>query len=436
MKQTLKKIVTSIILFESRIIIKKYRPKIVAITGSVGKTSTKDAVYTVLKGTFRVRKSEKSFNSEIGVPLTILGRGNSWNNPLGWLGTILHGLELILLRSSYPEYLVLEVGADHPGDIARLSSWLKPDVAVITKIGDVPVHVEFFPSPEALIQEKSKLAHAVRKTGTVILSADDDRVIALKDKLNRAWLSYGITSPATVRGEYDHVTYREDGLPRGVSFKVSVDNKSIPVELFGVVGRQHIYPVLAAVAVAKACGVPASALLSSFASHVPPKGRMRLVDGDGGSLILDDSYNSSPDALHEALNTLKTLNLIPGAQRIVVLGDMMELGKFSQDEHKKAGDLAVRTSDVFIAVGQRMALAAKEAQDVAVSIKSNCKVLVAHDAEDAGRMVKELRKPGDLILVKGSQSMRMERTVAMLMSHIELAGETLVRQEKEWMGRK
>ena len=134
MKSFLKKIIVSILESEARLILKKYNPFIIAITGSVGKTSAKDAIYTVLAGSVsRVRKSEKSFNSEIGVPLTILGCDNAWSNPFLWLKNILNGLELILLRSNYPNCLVLEVGADHPGDIQKITKWLKPDVAVITQ---------------------------------------------------------------------------------------------------------------------------------------------------------------------------------------------------------------------------------------------------------------------------------------------------------------
>src|SRR3990172_13183455 len=121
MKEILKKILISILRWEARLVLKKYKPKIVAITGSVGKTSTKDAVYASLSKFFFVRKSEKSFNSEIGLPLTILGVSNGWDNPLIWLKNIIAGLELITTREKYPEWLILEIGADKPGDIKNVS---------------------------------------------------------------------------------------------------------------------------------------------------------------------------------------------------------------------------------------------------------------------------------------------------------------------------
>src|SRR3989344_8546934 len=144
MKQTFKKIITSIIIWEAKMVLRKYRPHIVAVTGNVGKTSAKDALYAALRRAYYVRKSEKSYNSsDIGVALSILGVPNAWMNPIGWAQNILEGLRLIFLKNHYPKWLILEVGADRPGEIASVASWLRPDIVVITKIGDVPVHVEF-----------------------------------------------------------------------------------------------------------------------------------------------------------------------------------------------------------------------------------------------------------------------------------------------------
>src|SRR3989344_1903834 len=144
MKSFFKKIITAILQAEARLILRKYKPKIAAITGTVGKTSAKDAIYTVLSGSHYVRKSQKSFNSELGVPLTIIGAASGWNNPLLWLYNIIAGLGVILLKNHYPKWLVLEVGVDQPGDMQKITSWLKPDIAVITRFSKVPVHVEFF----------------------------------------------------------------------------------------------------------------------------------------------------------------------------------------------------------------------------------------------------------------------------------------------------
>src|SRR3990167_8511888 len=157
MKNLFKKAVVYVITLEARAILRKYKPKIVAVTGSVGKTSTKDAIYAVLQKGAHVRKSEKSFNSEVGLPLTILGAPNAWSNPLRWLQNIIDGLFMLVFNAQYPEWLILEVGADRPGDITSLSKWLPVDIAVITLLPEMPVHVEFFDSPEAVIEEKASL---------------------------------------------------------------------------------------------------------------------------------------------------------------------------------------------------------------------------------------------------------------------------------------
>src|SRR3989338_1816365 len=162
MKNLFKKLIVFIITLQARAVLRKYKPMIVAVTGSVGKTSTKDAIYAVLSKSARVRKSEKSFNSEIGLPLTILGAPNAWSNPFRWLANIVDGLFLIWFDAPYPEWLVLEVGADRPGDIRSLAGWLPVDIAVITRLPEVPVHVEFFDSPEAVVEEKASLIDAIK----------------------------------------------------------------------------------------------------------------------------------------------------------------------------------------------------------------------------------------------------------------------------------
>ena len=156
-------------------VVAKYKPRIVAVTGSVGKTSTKDAIYAVLASRYHVRRSDKSFNSEIGLPLTILGVPNGWSNPLRWLGNLIDGVSLIFFRASYPEWLVLEVGADRPNDIRSVAQWLPVEVAVVTRLPEVPVHVEFFDSPEEVVEEKASLISALRPGGTLVLFDDDGR---------------------------------------------------------------------------------------------------------------------------------------------------------------------------------------------------------------------------------------------------------------------
>ncbi len=409
---------------ESWAVLKKYHPTIVAITGSVGKTSTKDAIYTVLASTtLHVRKSQKSFNSEIGVPLTILGCENGWSDPFLWLGNILHGLELILFKTDYPNCLVLEVGADHPGDIQSLVKWLKPDLVVVTRVSAVPVHVEFFPSREELLKEKSYLVKAVKKHGILILSEDDEDVKAMSKGMTQKCLSFGVRHSATVNVSNENILYEERNgirVPSGMAFKVNHNGNSVPLSTNGVLGIQQIYPYIAAVAVGLSQGILFTDILQALGKHIPPKGRMNIISGIHDSIIIDDTYNSSPDAVREALLVLGKVE--SSGKKIAVLGDMMELGKFSVEEHKKVGELARTVAELVVTVGQRSKVIGENVKSFGTS-------------SEAAEYVRGIVARGDVVLVKGSQSMRMEKVVKVLLAEPEKAESLLVRQEKEWLER-
>ncbi len=436
MKSTFKKIIILILTIEARLILKKYRPKIVGVTGSVGKTSTKDAVYAVLAGSFYVRKSQKSYNTEFGVPLTIIGGRNGWSNPFIWLETIIRGLRLLLVPSRYPEWLVLEIGADRPGDIKFLTSWVKPDIAIFTRFGDVPVHVEFFKSKKALIEEKTYLAKSLTEKGILILNADDPEVVALKSYSRGHLVTYGVGDAQVAASNYTLYFERENPeapeLLTGFSFKANIRGNCLPIIRRGIVGEHHMYPVLAALAVASALELNLVSATESLGKEVLPPGRMRLIPGIKNSLIIDDTYNSSPVAVLEALTTFKSISE-KAARAIVVLGDMLELGKFSVDEHKKVGTLVQSsTAGVLVTVGVR----AKQIADGAR--EAGMKRTTIHEFEnsvDAGRFLDSFVKEGDYVLVKGSQGIRTERIVEEIMAHPEERQNLLVRQDKEWQSR-
>ncbi len=425
MKTFFRKIIISILELEASLILKKYHPMIIAVTGSVGKTSTKDAIYTVMSATsLHVRKSEKSFNSEIGVPLTIIGCKNAWNNPILWLKNIFFGLEVIMFKTEYPNCLILEVGADHPGDIKRITKWMKPDIAVMTKISDIPVHVEFFHSPEEVFKEKSYLAKALKKDGTLIFSNDDEKLKALSKEINKKTLTFGLDNSSTVSLSNDNILYEEKDdirVPVGMSFKLNYDGNSLPINIKGVLGLTQIYPLLISATVGIANKVILTDIVNALDKHIAPRGRMNLLEGIKDSIIIDDTYNSSPDALKEALNTLKRVEC--AGKKIAVLGDMMELGKFSVEEHKKAGIMAREIVSTLITVGQR----AKSMGANNLSFDSNSSAI---------EYLRGIVSKGDIVLIKGSQSMRMEKIVKELLREPYRAGELLVRQDNEWLAKK
>lgn len=436
MRQFLKKIIVTTLLWEARAVIKKYKPKIIAVTGSVGKTSTKDAIYAVVSRGGYVRKSEKSFNSEIGIPLTILGAPNAWHNPLHWIQNIIDGLFLIIFTSTYPEWLVLEVGADRPGDIRRVAQWLPVDIAVITRVPDMPVHVEYFDSPEEVVEEKASIIGALKPSGTLILYADDERTKNLAPRAGeRRVIMYGMLEDAGVHVENPTPTFGEDGFPTGMTAQITMDGMTAPIEIVGTVGTHALLAALAAVAVGSVFKKSVAEMTASLKAYPLPPGRMRLLRGTKGTLLIDDTYNSSPAATVAALETLSYMgtqfaaHTHHRARRIAVLGDMLELGRQSVEEHKKIGALAAKRATTLVTTGFRADDIAKGALEHGMKEAS---VMRCRSAQDAAEALVALVKPGDTILVKGSQGMRMERVVKALMQNPEQAKDLLVRQDEEW----
>ena len=437
MKSVFKKLVIAILTWEARLVIRRHKPSVVAITGSVGKTSTKDAVYAVLAGQAQVRKSDKNFNSEIGIPLSILGRPNAWNNPLRWLQNIFDGLLIAGLGRSYPDWLVLEIGADRPGDIRKVVTWLPVDIAVITRLPEVPVHVEYFDSPEMVREEKAALIAGLRPSGVLILSVGDERVVALRERCPAGItvLTYGFSGSANVAAEVPEIVFGEAGRAAGMRSRITVGGESRVVTLYGALGAHVFESILAALAVAHSLDMKLEDSAAALEhNYVPPPGRMYLMPGMHRSLIVDDTYNSSPAAVEGAL---KTLAAIPAkGHKYAVLGDMMELGRFSVPEHRKVGVLAARClatrkrePHMLITVGIRSRDVAAAARETGLPEKA---ILQCEDAEEAGAELARRIKPGDVVLIKGSQSMRMERTVKLIMAEPNRASLLLVRQEGEW----
>ncbi len=424
-----KKIIVYLLTLEAKAVLRKFKPKIIAITGSVGKTSTKDAIYSVLAKHFFVRKSDKTFNTDVGIPLAILGQPNAWKNPLRWAENLFEGLILIFFTTKYPEWLVLEVGLDRPGDIKKIIAWLPVDIAVITRLPDVPVHVEFFESREEVIEEKAHLLSALKEGGVFIANADDEEVMKLRSRVKGGIVTYGYEGEANVKACMPSILYEkgEEGWPVGITATIDCKGAKIPVNVMGTIGAHAFLPVLAGFAVGSYLGLSPQVMAEAAAGHTPPSSRMRLIPGIKETLIIDDSYNASPVA---TLAALDSLSLVMTAKRkIAVLGDMMELGRYSVESHKKVGVRAAQVTDLLVTVGFRAQGIAEAALDAGFP---DSQILQFEDSRKAGKELEALLQPGDCILIKGSQSMRMERAVEELMMNPEDAEKLLVRQEEEW----
>ncbi len=431
MKKAFKAIITRILQWEAKLLLDKYHPKIIGVTGSVGKTSTKDAIYRVLSdGGLSVRKSEKSYNSNIGLPLTILGCHSAWNDPLGWLEIIIYGLRQIWGKKSYPKWLVLEVGLEYPGEIRNILKWVKFDVVVTTLLPEVPVHMEFFKSKDEVIEEKMALAKSVPVEGFVLLNADDDNALKFVPDIKAEVFTYGQSNQADYRtglGETFYEGKNGHELPAGLAFKLHHNEKDLEVKIPGVIGNHQIYPVLAALAVGEKLGLNMVEMIDSFVNYLPPAGRLRLIEGIKGTMILDDTYNASPAAMSAGLIALESFKT--EGRKIAVMGDMLQLGGMTVEAHKKIGYQAAEFCDLVITVGLRAKFIDSALLEKKYSIK---KIKHFDDSIEAGKFLQDHLKKGDVIFVKGSQAVRMEKVVEEVMLHPELKDKLLVRQEKEW----
>jgi len=415
----------------------RYKPGLVGVTGSVGKTSTKMAIAAVLKSTRRVRASGKSFNNEIGLPLAILGDWESTEGKFFWLKVFVFSLrQLVLRKADYPEIIILEYGVDRPGDMNYLLRIARPHIGVVTALGEIPVHVEFFAGPENIAEEKSKLIAALPATGFAILNADDEAVLDMKEQTRAHPVTYGFQSGPDVRVTNFENKFEKDF--QGVSFKLSYAGNIVPVKIHGVFGKTYAYAAAAAAAVGLIYGLNLVRISEALLEFSPPPGRLRLIKGEKETFIIDDTYNASPTAAHEALDVLRSLSAKGGSassgkaikRKIAVLGDMLELGKYTLTAHEGIGKVAAKSADILVTLGLKAKFIAERAVKSGMSPK---KVFTFTNLEECARALEGMIQKGDLILVKGSQGVRMEKIVLEIMAEPQKAGELLVRQSPAWL---
>lgn len=431
MKRFLRNTFANFLAVFARAVLRKYQPTVIMVTGSVGKTSTKDAVAAALSRSVYVRASEKSYNSEFGVPLTILGVKNPWKSIPGWIHVFGEAFALIFLPNAYPKVLILEVGADTPGDLARILKIVTPNAVVLTRLPDMPVHVEAYATPDAVREEEFQPAYALAPGAPLILSADDNYAQALAAPLSVRTVSFGRAANAVVRLGKPELLM-EDGRPVGMQAQVTIAEQNHTLTVRGAVGAPQLLAPAAALAAALALECKLKEALKGLETYTPPPGRGRLLRGKDGAILIDDTYNSSPAAVEEALASLALIHSrTPKSRRVAILGDMLELGRYSKDEHEKIGRIAREKTDLLITIGPRaraIASAALEAgmpEDVVQSFETSTEA-APHVASSIG--------VGDIVLVKGSQSIRTEKIVEELLA--DYADRSLlVRQDREWKKR-
>ncbi len=431
----MKTLLQNVLFMMARATLRRHRPLIVGVTGSIGKTTTKAAIAVVLQKKYRVRENIKSYNNEIGVPLTILGFESPGRSLPGWLQLVLQwAWGMVFGHKHYPEVLVLEMGADKPGDIAYLTSLAPPDIGVLTAIA--PTHLEQFGDVAAVAAEKRLLIKNIRHGGTAVLNSDDEIVRETKISKGERLLRYGMSQDAEVRGSDVRWSFGSggDGAGLGVNFKVTHEGSSVPMRLDGCIGLPPVLSALAAAAVGVAVGLNLVEISEALKIFSPTPGRLRLLEGIRHSLIIDDSYNSSPRAVIAALDVLDSAPRSVQARHIAVLGDMRELGDEAESAHTAVGqDVAQRPIDMLVTVGERSRSIARAARHHGFA---EDKIFSFATAEEAGGLLRDTIRPDDVVLFKGSQNfIRLERAVKMIMAAPERASELLVRQGPEWQGK-
>ena len=383
-------------------VLRRYRPLVVVVTGSVGKTTTKDLVAAALASRFRLRATRGSANSEIGAPISVIGSSRD-RSPRGRALALLDGLRLLIRRRPFPELLVLELAAGRRGELDRLTRWIRPHVAVVTNVR--PVHRQYYSNFEEIVREKSWPIRRLHSSGVGVLNVADPGARRLLALAPGRVLTYGSAGEADLW--LDDVQADVDGMSAVVCIRRPEGGEVDRFRLSSaLLGEHQLTGVLAAVGVGIALGVPPQQALDAVSGYAPADGRLRALRRADGLIVLDDSHNASPQAVLDALDVLARFP----QPRWAVLGDMMTLGPEAEAGHRAVGEAVATRADVLVAVGEHADWIAETALSRGMQ-PSN--VLRAPDAETAAQMVAP-RTHGGTVLVKGSLAMQLGTVVAAL----------------------
>jgi UDP-N-acetylmuramoyl-tripeptide--D-alanyl-D-alanine ligase len=364
----------------------RFSPRVIGVTGSVGKTTTKEMIWSVLRKKFRTLKSWGSYNNEIGLPLTLL-----------------------YLDSNH-ERVVLEMGMYALGEITELAAIARPHVGVVTNVG--PTHLERLGTIEGVAQAKSELVEALppaSEGGAAILNGDDPMVRAMAEKTEAEIFYWGLDPACDLWASH----IESQGL-EGVRFQLHHKGERLHVKI-PLLGRHSVHTALAAAAVGLVEGESWEEIIAGL-WDVTEQLRLVAVQGIRGSTILDDTYNSSPTSTIAALNLLEEMS----GRKIAVLGDMLELGEFEEEGHRKVGRRAVDVVSVLITVGPRGRIIGQEALTCGMVERD---VFTVEDNAQAVAHLRQILGQDDIVLVKGSRGMKMEEIVAALTAPLDQSQE-------------
>jgi len=390
----------------ARYILRHFSPRVVGITGSSGKTTTKELAAAIVGQRYPVFRNYGNYNDRYGLPIA-LGR-----------------------LTPEQKVAVLELACDSVDEIRDLAALTQPQIGVVTTINET--HLAYFGSLDAIAAEKSRLVEALptaAQGGVAILNYDDPRVRVMAARTQARVVTYGLTPDA------DLVAGAVEAGPQGTSFTVFVKdffpvpglrgNRKLRIRM-PLLGQHHVYAALAAVAVGLALGVPLDEALAALAAVRPLPGRLNPLPGMHGTVILDDSFSAS---LASTVTALDTLALFKKSRRCAVLGDLPDLGSMEGEAYRRVGERAARVADLLVTQGDGAQRIAQHAQ--AYGLAAN-QAVMTYTAEDTLRGLAGRLQPGDTVLVKGPVESRMEQVVAGLLAEPERAAELLVRQTAGW----
>lgn len=424
LKEALKKAVIWYLHQLVRIRMRRLKAEVIGVTGSVGKTSTKDAIYRVLSRRYQVLRNQKSYNTEFGILLAILEQESGFSNPLLWLSTMWKAFVVAVFDKTPYQKLVLEMGVDKPGDMDFLLKVVKPHIGVLSAIKPIHLAEGQFENLEGILKEKSKIVKGMNKEDWAILNLDDHYLSSLVGNLDANVITYGVAEGADIQVK------NVDSNEKGLSFDLIFDEKEVSVHLPQLIGKHHVYVVLPAIAIGFLAGFKWETIKAGLEDYKLPPGRMNLIAGIEGSTIIDSSYNASPATMLAALEVLNEMRPSGVGRRIAILGNMNELGDLTDSEHRRVGKDVSKCADMLVTVGDFAKLYAEEATKGGLD---SGRVWSFNDSKAAGEFLKSKLKKGDVLLVKGSQNnVRLERCVKEIMAEPERAKDLLVRQEGVW----
>jgi len=352
----------------------KFNIPIIGVTGSIGKTSTKEMIYNVLSKKYSVLKTKGNFNNHVGLPLTLLNLSKEHNAA------------------------VVEMGMSGMGEISILSRIAKPHIAVITNIG--LAHIGKLGSQRNILKAKTEIFNGMDQDGIVVLNADDSLLYELKDSIKLNVTYFGLCKEADVRA----YNIKVDG-DLNTSFNIKIKDTEYLFKIC-VPGLHNVYNALIAITIGLRFRVPIEDMADAIAKYKPEKMRMNIIKLTNNIKVLNDTYNANPNSMEEAL---KVMQQMPGARKIAVLGDMLELGEWTRQAHLDIGKSIVKSSiNHLITLGENSKFIAEGAVTLGMSQR---KINTCNNIEEANLYLSKLIREGDVILVKGSRGMKMEGIV-------------------------